>query len=158
MDRIVGALQAAFADRDGLRRLLEVVVNAAMNGEVAAHVGAAPHERSDARRGHRNGHKPRALNTRVGELALPVPPVRGCEPYHPSMFNKWQRSERAPPVARGEVYFQGVSTRNVRDVLEAMCGGGVSAMTVSRVAQGVDEKLAASRDRRGDWTGSRTRT
>jgi transposase-like protein len=147
---IAGALQEAFAGRDGLRRVLEVVVNAVMNGEVAAHVGAAPHERTAGRRGHRNGAKPRTLNTRVGELALSVPQVRGCEPYHPSMFNKWQRSERALLVACGEMYFQGVSTRNVRDVLEAMCGGDVSAMTVSRVAQEVDEKLSAFRGRRLD--------
>ena len=147
---IAGALQEAFAGRDGLRRLLETVVNAVMNDEVRAHVGAGPHERTAARRGHRNGAKPRALNTRAGELALSVPQVRGCEPYHPSMFNRWQRSERALLVACGEMYFQGVSTRNVRDVLEAMCGGDVSAMTVSRVAQEVDEKLGAFRDRRLD--------
>jgi transposase-like protein len=150
MDGIVGALQGAFANTDGLRRLLEVVVNAAMADEAARHVGAAPHERTDARRGHRNGTKPRALGTRVGELALSVPQVRGCEPYHPSMFHRWQRSERALLVACAEMYFQGVSTRNVRDVLEAMCGGDVSAMTVSRVAQEVDDKLSAFRDRRLD--------
>jgi transposase-like protein len=66
------------------------------------------------------------------------------------MFHKWQRSERALLVACAEMYFQGVSTRNVRDVLEAMCGGEVSAMTVSRVAQEVDERLASFRDRRLD--------
>jgi transposase-like protein len=150
MDVIVGALQEAFAHKDGLKRLLEVVVNAAMRDEAAAHVGAAPHARSPDRRGHRNGTKPRTLSTRVGELALSVPQVRGCDPYHPSMFHKWQRSERALLVACAEMYFQGVSTRNVRDVLEAMCGGDVSAMTVSRVAQEVDEKLSAFRDRRLD--------
>jgi transposase-like protein len=150
MDVIAGALQEAFAQKDGLKRLLEVVVNAAMADEAARHLGAAPHERTAGRRGHRNGHKPRALNTRVGELALSVPQVRGCDPYHPSMFNRWQRSERALLVACAEMYFQGVSTRNVRDVLEAMCGGDVSAMTVSRVAQEVDERLAAFRDRRLD--------
>jgi transposase-like protein len=150
MDVIVGALQEAFAQQDGLKRLLEVVVNAVMREEAAAHVGAAPHERTADRRGHRNGTKPRTLNTRVGELALSVPQVRGCDPYHPSMFHRWQRSERALLVACAEMYFQGVSTRNVRDVLEAMCGGDVSAMTVSRVAQEVDEKLSAFRGRRLD--------
>jgi putative transposase len=78
--------------------------------------------------------------------------VRGCEPYHPTLFNRWQRSERALMVACVEMYFQGVSTRNVRDVLERMCGCDVSAMTVSRVAQEVDEKLAAFRGRRPDHT------
>ncbi|MDB5322987.1 MAG: transposase [Phycisphaerales bacterium] len=144
------ALQEVFARKDGLKQVLELLVNSAMRDEATAHLGAAPHERSDARRGHRNGAKPRTLNTRVGELALSVPQVRGCEPYHPSMFNRWQRSERALLVACAEMYFQGVSTRNVREVLEAMCDGEVSSMTVSRVAGEVDEKLGAFRDRRLD--------
>jgi len=88
----------------------------------------------------------------VGELELSVPQVRGCEPYHPSMFARWQRSERALLVACGEMYFQGVSTRNVRDVLEAMGAGEVSAMTVSRVAAELDEKLGEFRRRRLDHT------
>jgi putative transposase len=152
MDGVVESLQGVFAQDDGLRRVVEAVVRAAMAAEVERHLGAGPHERSEGRRGHRNGTKVRGLRTRLGELELPVPQVRGCEPYHPSMFHRWQRSERALLVACGEMYFQGVSTRNVRLVLEAMCGGEISSATVSRVAQEVDEKLAAFRSRRLDWT------
>lgn len=145
-------LQEVFSNRDGLRELLERLLNATMRQEIAVHVGADSHERTAQRRGHRNGYKPRTLKTRVGELALEVPQVRGCEPYHPSMFAKWQRSERALLVACAEMYFQGVSTRNVRQVLEAMCDGEISSSTVSRVAQELDEKLLAFRHRRLDGT------
>ena len=154
-------VQRLFTDPQRLLEVLKAVCQAAMAAEVAGHVGAGPHERSEGRRGHRNGTKPRRLRTRAGELELDVPQVRGCEhgPYHPSLFNKWQRSERALLVACAEMYFQGVSTRNVREVLGAMCqgcgeggggGGEVSAMTVSRVAQELDEKLASFRSRRLD--------
>jgi transposase-like protein len=143
-------VQRLFQDPQRLRDVLTVICQSVMGQEVTAHVGAAPHERSEGRRGRRNGHKPRTLRTRVGELELSVPQVRGCEPYHPSLFNRWQRSERALLVACGEMYFQGVSTRNVREVLDAMCGGEVSAATVSRVAAELDEKLAAFRTRRLD--------
>ena len=153
IDVIGDALQEVFARKDGVKRLLELLVNASMREEAAAHVGAAPHERAAGRRGHRNGSKPRTMATRVGGLELSVPQVRGCEPYHPSMFNKWQRSERALLVACAEMYFQGVSTRNVREVLEAMCDGDVSATTVSQVARELDEKLASFRSRRLDHTG-----
>ena len=51
-----------------------------MEEEFALHVGAERHERTPSRRGHRNGHKVRSLKTRVGELALQVPQVRGTEP------------------------------------------------------------------------------
>ena len=143
-------MQEVFAQKVGMKQLLEYLLEQAMASEVAAHVGAQRHERTDQRRGSRNGYKPRSLNTRVGELAFEVPQVRGCDPYHPSMFAKWQRSERALLAACAEMYFQGVSTRNVREVLEAMCDGEISSMTVSRVAQEVDEKLLTFRHRRLD--------
>jgi transposase-like protein len=88
MDQVMAGLQELFTRQDGLKMFLELVANVAMREEAAVHVGAAPHERSDQRRGHRNGYKPRGLKTRVGELELSVPQVRGCEPYHPSLFNR----------------------------------------------------------------------
>jgi len=145
-------LQEVFSEPTGAKRLLEFLLSQAMGAEVSAHLGAEPHQRTPQRHGQRNGYKPRTLKTRVGDLALQVPQVRACEPYHPSMFAKWQRSERALLVACAEMYFQGVSTRNVRQVLEAMCGGEISSMTVSRVAQELDEKLLAFRRRRLDGT------
>lgn len=152
VDGIGALLQTAFGSNDGLRRLLEALLCSVMKAESAAHVGADAHERASTRRGHRNGYKPRKLKTRVGELDLLVPQVRGCEPYHPSMFARWQRSERALLVACAQMYFQGVSTRNVRHVLEAMCDGEISSTTVSRVAQEIDEKLSTFRGRRLDET------
>ena len=150
-DDVLGVLlQEVFSEPKGVRRVLEHLLGAAMAQEVEDHVAAAPHERTDERRGQRNGYKPRTLKTRVGDLSLQVPQVRSCEPYHPSMLAKWQRSERALLVACAEMYFQGVSTRNVGEVLEAMCGSDISSATVSRVAQELDEKLLSFRDRRLD--------
>ena len=128
-----------------------------MREEVATHLNAQPSARSEGRRGYRNGVKPRTLKTRVGQLELSVPQVRSagggsCEPYHPSFFARFQRSERALLVACGEMYFQGVSTRNVQNVLQEMCGSEISSTTVSRVAAELDEKLAEFRDRRLDHT------
>lgn len=146
-------VQRLFSDPDRLREIVQVICQAAMAQEVSDHVGAARHERGGGRVGHRNGTKPRTLSTRVGALELSVPQVRDCErgPYHPSLFARWERSERALLVACGEMYFQGVSTRNVREVLETMCEGvDLSAMTVSRVAAEIDEKLSAFRARRLD--------
>lgn len=146
-------VQQLFQNPDRLREVLEVICQAAMHQEVSAHLDAELHERSDDRTGHRNGHKPRTLKTRVGELQLSVPQVRDCDrgPYHPSLFAKWERSERALLVACGEMYFQGVSTRNVQEVLSTMCAGvEMSAMTVSRIAAEIDEKLAVFRARRLD--------
>lgn len=152
----IGNLDQALADifkqQDGLKVFLQAVCQQLMTREAAEHVGAGFHERSEVRRGYRNGSKPRKLLTRVGAVELEVPQVRDCEPYHPSLFNKWQRSERALLTACAEMYFQGVSTRNVRNVLESMCGGEISSTTVSRLASELDEKLQQFCDRRLDHT------
>jgi putative transposase len=152
IDQIGDLLHDLFANREGMQRLLETVINIGMREEATAHVGAAEHERSENRRGYRNGIKSRKFKTRLGELDLLVPQVRNCEPYNPSMFARWQRSERALLVACGEMYFQGVSTRNVQNVLEEMCGLEISSTTVSRVAAELDEKLSVFRERRLDHT------
>ena len=146
-------VQRMLRDPSALAGVLSVLCEAAMKQEVSAHLGADRHERSAERTGHRNGFKARTFKTRVGELELAVPQVRDCDrgPYRPSLFGRWERSERALLVACAEMYFQGVSTRNVQGVLESMCEGvELSAMTVSRVASEIDEKLAAFRGRRLD--------
>lgn len=155
MDAAMALMQGLLTDGQGIKRVLEFLAAEAMEREVTAHLGAGRHERTADRQGHRNGSKPRTLKTRVGELELSVPQVRGgCGPYHPSLFGRFQRSERALLVACGEMYFQGVSTRRVQEVLGEMCGAGVelSAMTVSRVAAELDEKLSEFRRRRLDQT------
>lgn len=137
-------------DEDPVKAMLEVMMKAVMEAGVEKHLGAGRHERTEKRKGHRNGTKPRKLKTRVGELDLAVPQVRGTEPYSPHFFAKWQRTERALLVACAEMYFMGVSTRKVKNVLEVMGGFGLSASTVSCVAQELDEKLAEFRERRLD--------
>jgi putative transposase len=147
-DDIIGRLlQEVFHQKDGMKRFLEAVINQAMQGELAAHLSADAYQRTDHRRGYRNGVKPRQLSTRIGSLELEVPQARSCEPYHPSLFVRWQRSERALLIACAEMYFQGVSTRKVQTVLEQMCEGEISSATVSRIASELDEKLSEFRRR-----------
>lgn len=143
-------LQALFQDKDGIKKFLEEMLERVMAAELEDHLGAAAHERTTRRRGYRNGTKPRSLKTRVGELNLDLPQSRGCEPYHPSMFARWQRSERALLVACAEMYFQGISTRRVQNVLKVMGGMELSAGQVSRIASELDEKLSVFRNRRLD--------
>src|SRR5206468_5721257 len=105
MDGLLAAMQGVFREPEQLKMVLQLLANQAMNQEVSNYLGAEPHERSPQRIGQRNGFKPRGLRTRVGELELQVPQVRGCEPYHPSLFARFERSERALLVACGEMYF-----------------------------------------------------
>ena len=137
-------------EQDVLKAMVEVMVRQIMREEVLSHLGAEPYERTGSRKGHRNGFKRRTLNTRLGKLEFEVPQVRGADPYHPMLFERWQRSERALLVTCAEMYYLGVSTRKVGQVLEHLGGFSLSAAAVSKVAAELDEKLEEFRSRRLD--------
>ena len=67
----------------GVRSLLAFgrLPGIAMGAQRDAAIGASHHERSEDRRGHRNGYKPKTLTTRVGEIEIRVPRTRGI-PFH----------------------------------------------------------------------------
>ncbi len=88
------------------------------------------------------------MERHLGKMDLQAPQVRGTEPYSPLFFAKWKRSERALLVTCAEMYFMGVSTRKVKNVLEKMGGFELSASTVSCIAAELDEEIKRSSDRK----------
>jgi putative transposase len=142
--------QAAVAE-DALRTMLQTLLQETLEAEFARFLGAAPHERSPARRGWRNGRRERTLVTRVGRLTLKVPRDRAGE-FQPTLFARYRRSEQALVLTLAEMYLQGVSTRKVSAVVEQLCGTTISASTVSACTRTLDAGLAAWRQRRLDAT------
>lgn len=133
---------------EGLPRIAELLLNAAMIVERSAHIGARPFERSDTRIGYANGLKERTLHSSLGALNLKVPQTRGCEePYKPSMLESGSRVDRALKVAVAEMYLQGVSTRRVTTVMERLCGLEVSSTQVSRLTAELDTSFKQWRER-----------
>ena len=134
---------------DGFSSALELLLEEAMKLERSEFLGAGPYERSDARRGHANGFKPKHVKSRLGELSLRVPKVRGVdgESFYPQSLDRGERSERALKLALAEMYVQGVSTRKVAAVTKKLCGFDVSSAQVSRVTAELDEELSAWRER-----------
>ncbi len=129
-----------------LREIVERVLQEVLEAEMTEHVGAAPHERTDARKGHRNGHKPRTLRTRVGTLNLLVPQDREGT-FSTRLFSRYQRNEKALVLALMEMYVEGVSTRKVKDVTEELCGTSFSKSLISSLAGRLDAELGAWRGR-----------
>lgn len=120
-------------DPDFLRFLVERVVQAVLEAEMTAHLHAEPYERSAERKGYRNGYKPRQLNTRVGTLMLQLPQDRDGT-FSTQLFARYQRNEKALVLALMEMYVEGVSTRNVCAITEALCGTSFSKSLVSELA------------------------
>jgi putative transposase len=130
-----------------LRELVERVVQQILEVEMTEHIGAAPYERLDGRTGHRNGHNPRTLRTRVGALNLMVPQDREGT-FSTRLFSRYQRNEKALVLALMEMYVEGVSTRKVKEVTEELCGTSFSKSLVSSLAGSLDSELSAWRERR----------
>jgi transposase-like protein len=141
------AQEALLDDPDFLREIAERVIQEILEAEMTEHVGAALHERTDARKGHRNGHKPRTLRTRVGTLNLLVPQDREGT-FSTRLFARYQRNEKALVLALMEMYVEGVSTRKVKDVTEELCGTSFSKSLLSQLAGSLDAELRAWRSRR----------
>ena len=126
--------------------LLRVLINQAMQAERAKYLNAGQYERTEDRKGHANGYKPKTVRTRVGEITFAVPQVREGG-FYPSALEKGLRSERALVIALAEMYVQGVSTRKVKAITEELCGVDVSSMQVSRAAAQLDGALQEWRER-----------
>ncbi len=136
----------AMEDPDFLRHLVERALQRFLEAEMTAHLHAARYERSEERRGHRNGYKPRQLHTRVGTLTLRVPQEREGT-FSTQLFARYQRSEKALVLALMEMYIEGVSTRKVAEITEALCGTSFSKSQVSELASRLDADLLAWRER-----------
>ena len=135
---------------NGLSHMIEamrLMLNEAMRIERNQALEAAPYERTQHRRGYANGYKPKTVSTRIGELALQVPQVRGEIDFYPSALERGVRSERALKLAIAEMYVQGVSTRKVTEVMRELCGLEVSSTQVSRATRLLDEELSKWRER-----------
>ena len=131
---------------ESLPEMIQLLVNQAMQIERDKYLNAKPYERSDARKGHANGYKPKTVKTRVGEVTFDIPQVREGG-FYPEALDKGMRSERALQMALAEMYVQGVSTRKVAAITEKLCGTEVSASQVSRAAEQLDEMLEKWRKR-----------
>jgi len=139
--------EACAEGEDGFRRVLEGVVQGILEEEMTAFLGAEPYQRVAGRQGYRNGHKPRTLKTRVGTLNLLVPQDREGR-FQTELFQRYQRNEKALVLALMEMYVQGVSTRRVTKITEALCGVEISKSQVSALAKGLDEEVGVWRRRR----------
>jgi transposase-like protein len=133
-------------DKDALRVILERTVQALVEAEVTAVIGAGRHERTPERLTYRNGHRPRTLDTRLGRLQLEIPKLRQGS-FLPSLLEPRRRIERALWAVIQEAYVHGVSTRKVDDLVAAMGGCQVSKSEVSRICQELDLELAEFRER-----------
>ena len=144
---LLEVLKAADVD-DRVRQAAQTIYQALIEAELTAVIGAAPHQRTDARTAQRNGHRPpRVLTTTAGDLELRIPKLRAGS-FFPSLLERRRRVDQALFAVVMEAYLHGVSTREVDDLVRALgADTGISKSEVSRICADLDTEVAAFRDR-----------
>ncbi len=132
---------------ESIGEAISILINEAMKTERSSVLNAQPWERTEDRSGYANGFKNKSVASRLGNLNLNVPQVRGGVEFYPSALEKGIRSEKALKLAMAEMYIQGVSTRKVTSVLEKLCGLEISSSQVSNASKLLDEELEKWRNR-----------
>ncbi|MFH6786700.1 IS256 family transposase [Methylobacterium sp. MA0201] len=146
------ALAEKSADADVLREMIGFAAQRLMELEVGGLTGAAHGEKNPERLAQRNGYRDRDWQTRAGTVELRIPKLRTGS-YFPSFLEPRRMTEKALTAVIQEAYIQGISTRAVDDLVQAMGGTGISKSQVSRLCQEIDERVNAFLERpiEGEW-------
>ena len=126
-----------------MRRLLHTILQALIDAEAAQHIGADPHERTDARTTLRNGTRDKTVSTTAGDLTVKIAKTRTGS-FFPSLLTPRRRIDVALYAVVMEAYVHGVSTRKVDDLVTALgAESGISKSEVSRICAELDTDVSA---------------
>lgn len=146
LNELLDAVRAG-GDIDVVRRGVELMLQALIDAEATAQIGAERFERSASRTTQRNGTRDRLLSTKAGDVDLKIPKLRQGS-FFPSILERRRRIDRALFAVVMEAYVHGVSTRKVDDLVAALgLESGISKSEVSRICAELDEQLGAFRSR-----------
>src|SRR5438270_2816751 len=136
------ALMEKSPDADFLREMIGFAATRLMELEVAGLTGAGYGEKAAERLAQRNGYRDRDWQTRAGTVELRIPKLRKGS-YFPGFLEPRRMAEKALTAVVQEAYVQGVSTRSVDDLVQAMGMSGISKSQVSRLCAEIDDKVKA---------------
>ena len=78
---------------DLIRESVRMVLQELIEAEAAELIGAGRYERTEARTTERNGHRPRLLTTKAGDVQLGIPKLRSGS-FFPSILERGGGSTR----------------------------------------------------------------
>lgn len=123
---------------DLAKQMFTLLFNQLMEKQRDEYIQVESYSRSEERTSQRNGYYERSYTTRIGTIELSVPRTRDGE-FTPSVFERYQRNEKALIASMLEMYIQGVSTRKVSKIVESLCGEKISKSFVSSLTSQLDQ-------------------
>jgi putative transposase len=122
------------------RGAIRVTLECLLEQEVREMVGARRYERLGSRKDHLNGTYLRRLLTSMGEVELAVPRTRHSGAPADVVGRYKRRTDEVDRLVT-TAYVQGVSTRDMTRLSQALMGEGISRSTVSRVTKVLGEQV-----------------
>lgn len=123
---------------------IRMVLETLLEEEVRELVGAGRWQKALGRKDSRNGTYLRGLLTSMGHLEVAVPRTRQSGSAG-EVLGRYKRRAAELDEAITSAYVQGVSTRKMGQVTQALMGEQVSRSAVSRTTKSLEEKVEALR-------------
>jgi putative transposase len=137
-----------------LRRHIREALDVALAEELAAALASNRHERTDQRRGYRNGSRERTITTPDGPRTINVPRGRivdaegTTQEFRSQLLPRYARRTRAIDDAILGCYLGGVNSRRIRTALKPLLGERhLSKSAVSRIVARLKALFAAWQNR-----------
>ena len=122
------------------RGAIRVVLECVLQEEVKELVGARRYERLASRKDHLNGTYLRRLLTSLGLIEVAVPRTR-ANGSPVDVIGRYKRRTGEIDRMVTSAYVEGVSTRDMSRVTQALMGEGLSRSTVSRVTKTLAQQV-----------------
>lgn len=149
MEELFGGDRLAEALRGRVREMIMALVE----GELAEVLAARSYERSDARRGYRNGKRQRSISTGLGSAVIELPRGRIREgdeekEWQSRLIARYQRRSRSVDQALLGCYLSGANGRRIRGALSPLLrGAALSKSAISRLVGRLEALFSQWRNR-----------
>jgi len=151
---IEAVLTGGLADPDALSTLgrlgAQLILQRAVEDEVAIFLGRARYERTPDAGGSRNGHRPRRVQTAEGEITIAMPQLRDTlTRFVSSVIPDTRSIVRTRPLEALVIgaYVRGLSDRDIESLAREAGLGSISRTAVSTICRELRDRYRAFRAR-----------
>lgn len=149
MEELFGRDRLAEALRGKVREMIMTLAEA----ELAEVLAARSYERSEARRGYRNGKRQRSISTGLGATVIELPRARisegsGEKEWQSGLIGRYQRRGASVDQALLGCYLSGANGRRIRGALSPLLRGSpLSKSSISRLVGRLEALFSQWRSR-----------